>query len=39
MSNHKNEEMLTGGNVSNVYRLGDTVRRELNPGILKFINY
>ncbi len=23
--------MLTGGNVSKVYRLGDTVRRELNP--------
>lgn len=31
MSNHENEEMLTGGNVSNVYRLGDTVRRELKP--------
>lgn len=31
MSNHKNEEMLTGGNVSNVYRAGDTVRRELKP--------
>ncbi len=30
MSNHENEEVLTGGNVSNVYRLGDTVRRELN---------
>jgi len=29
MSNHENEEMLTGGNVSNVYRSGDTVRREL----------
>ncbi|WP_153301245.1 hypothetical protein [Priestia flexa] len=23
MSNHENEEMLTGGNVSNVYRSGD----------------
>ncbi|MGE7907566.1 phosphotransferase [Peribacillus sp. NPDC094092] len=31
MSNHENEEMLTGGNVSNVYRSGDTVRRELKP--------
>jgi hypothetical protein len=31
VSNNENEEMLTGGNVSNVYRLGDTVRRELNP--------
>ncbi|MFB4211535.1 phosphotransferase [Shouchella sp. JSM 1781072] len=28
-SQDKNEELLTGGNVSNVYRLGDTVRREL----------
>jgi Phosphotransferase enzyme family len=25
------EELLTGGNVSNVYRSGDTVRRELKP--------
>ncbi|MBT2671230.1 hypothetical protein J7E95_10425 [Streptomyces sp. ISL-14] len=31
MSNNENEEMLTGGNVSNVYRSGDTVRRELKP--------
>ncbi|GAA0603321.1 phosphotransferase [Virgibacillus siamensis] len=31
MQNHEGEEMLTGGNVSNVYRSGDTVRRELNP--------
>ena len=31
MSNHENEEMLTGGNVSNVYHSGDTVRRELKP--------
>lgn len=31
MSNYEDEEMLTGGNVSNVYRLGDTVRRELKP--------
>jgi thiamine kinase-like enzyme len=32
MSNYeKNEETLKGGNVSNVYRSGDTVRRELKP--------
>ncbi|MGE7596397.1 phosphotransferase [Peribacillus frigoritolerans] len=31
MSNLENEEMLTGGNVSDVYRSGDTVRRELKP--------
>ncbi len=31
MSNHENEETLTGGNVSIVYRSGDTVRRELKP--------
>ena len=31
MSNHENEEILTGGNVSTVYRSGDTVRRELKP--------
>ncbi|WP_347552996.1 phosphotransferase (plasmid) [Pseudalkalibacillus hwajinpoensis] len=31
MSKYENEEMLTGGNVSNVYRSGDTVRRELKP--------
>lgn len=30
-SQYGNEEMLSGGNVSNVYRLGDTVRRELKP--------
>ncbi|GGH73577.1 hypothetical protein JOD43_000096 [Pullulanibacillus pueri] len=35
MSNHENEERLTGGNVSSVYRLGDTVRRELKPGSTK----
>ncbi len=29
VSNYENEEMLTGGNVSKVYRSGDTVRREL----------
>ncbi|MEC0128450.1 phosphotransferase [Paenibacillus pabuli] len=28
-SQYENEEMLTGGNVSNVYRSGDSVRREL----------
>ncbi|MCK1985663.1 MULTISPECIES: phosphotransferase [Peribacillus] len=31
MSNHENEEMLAGGNVSKVYHSGDTVRRELKP--------
>ncbi len=35
MSNHSNEEKLTGGNVSNVYRLEDTVRRELKPDSVK----
>jgi hypothetical protein len=35
MSNHEKEEMLTGGNVSNVYRSGDTVRRELKPDSTK----
>ncbi|GLO66092.1 MULTISPECIES: aminoglycoside phosphotransferase family protein [Oceanobacillus] len=29
MSNFENEERLTGGNLSNVYRLGETTRREL----------
>ncbi|MBM7661049.1 tRNA A-37 threonylcarbamoyl transferase component Bud32 [Bacillus mesophilus] len=32
---HKNEELLTGGNVSKVYRLGDTVRREVKPDSTK----
>ena len=31
MANHENEEILTGGNVTNVYRSGDSVRRELKP--------
>lgn len=31
MPNYENEETLTGGNISNVYRSGDTVRRELKP--------
>ena len=35
MSNLENEEILTGGNVSTVYRLGDTVRRELKPESIK----
>ncbi|MED1055868.1 phosphotransferase [Bacillus mycoides] len=35
MSNYENEEMLTGGNVSNVYRSEDTVRRELKQGSTK----
>ena len=34
-SQDENEEMLTGGNVSNVYRLGDTVRREVKPDSVK----
>lgn len=35
MSHYENEEMLTGGNVSGVYRSGDTVRRELKPDSTK----
>ncbi len=35
MSNQQNEELLTGGNVSNVYRTGDTVRRDMKPGSVK----
>jgi len=31
MSNHEKAEMLIGGNISNVYRYGDTVRREIKP--------
>lgn len=31
MTNQENEEILTGGNVTDVYRSGDTVRRELKP--------
>ena len=31
MSNYEHEELLTGGNVSSVYRSGNTVRRELKP--------
>ncbi|MFD7522597.1 phosphotransferase enzyme family protein [Paenibacillus chitinolyticus] len=31
MPNHSNEELLAGGNVSKVYRSGNTVRRELKP--------
>ncbi|WP_050180475.1 aminoglycoside phosphotransferase family protein [Domibacillus robiginosus] len=31
MPNYENEEILTGGNVTNVYRVEDTVRRELKP--------
>lgn len=43
MSNHKNKEKLEGGNVSNVYRVGNTVRRDLKPesykihGLLKHL--
>ncbi|GMG73178.1 MULTISPECIES: phosphotransferase [Priestia] len=32
MSGFEEEEVLTGGNVSNVYRSGNTVRRELKSG-------
>ncbi|OTW89132.1 aminoglycoside phosphotransferase [Bacillus thuringiensis serovar cameroun] len=35
MSNYTNEEKLTGGNVSNVYRSENTVRRELKPDSTK----
>ncbi|PFC90757.1 aminoglycoside phosphotransferase [Bacillus anthracis] len=35
MSNYANEEKLTGGNVSNVYRSKNTVRRELKPDSVK----
>jgi thiamine kinase-like enzyme len=31
MANHNDEEQLTGGNISNVYRRGKTVRRDLKP--------
>lgn len=35
MSKYEKEEILTGGNVSTVYRLGDTVRRDLKPDSTK----
>ena len=35
MSNYEQEEKLTGGNVSNVYRSENTVRRELKPDSTK----
>lgn len=35
MSNCDNEEKLTGGNISAVFRLGDTVRRVLKPDSAK----
>jgi hypothetical protein len=38
VTNNKSEEMLTGGNVSNVYRSGDTVRRELKQDSTKIHN-
>lgn len=37
MSNYDNEEKLTGGNVSNVYRSENTVRRELKPDSAKML--
>ncbi|MED3893699.1 phosphotransferase [Priestia aryabhattai] len=36
MPGFEDEEVLTGGNVSNVYRSGDTVRRELKSDSHKF---
>ncbi|WP_442600468.1 aminoglycoside phosphotransferase family protein [Paenibacillus sp. KN14-4R] len=35
MPNYSKEELLTGGNVSNVFRSGNTVRRELKPDSTK----
>lgn len=35
MPNSESDEILTGGNVSTVHRLGDTVRRELKPSSKK----
>ncbi|SFG39267.1 hypothetical protein SAMN05216353_13941 [Halobacillus alkaliphilus] len=35
MVNSEEEEKLAGGNVSNVYRFEDTVRREIKPVSLK----
>ncbi|GAB2555332.1 hypothetical protein JOD18_004416 [Gracilibacillus alcaliphilus] len=35
MSNDHHEEKLTGGNVSAVYRVGNTVRRTLKPESLR----
>lgn len=35
MTNYDNEERLKGGNVSEVYRSGDTVRRKLKPDSTK----
>lgn len=34
-SQYENEEVLSGGNVSNVYRSGDTVRRDLKEDSAK----
>ncbi|WP_281975189.1 phosphotransferase [Halobacillus litoralis] len=39
MPNNINEEKLTGGNVSNVYRAEDTVRRELKPDSYKLLQH
>ncbi len=42
MTNYEHEELLTGGNVSSVYRSGNTVRRELkaeSPKIHKLLNH
>ncbi|MGG0739494.1 phosphotransferase [Niallia taxi] len=32
MNEYEKEEVLTGGNISDVYRSGNTVRRDLKPG-------
>jgi hypothetical protein len=37
-SQYENEEMLTGGNISDVYRSGNTVRRDLKPDSVKIHN-
>jgi len=37
-SQFESEDLLTGGNVSSVYRSGDTVRRELKPESTKIHN-
>ncbi len=33
---NEHEELLTGGNVSNVYRSGDTVRREVKSDNIQY---
>ncbi len=41
-SHNENEEILSGGNVSNVYRTGETVRRNIkenSPKIHKVLKH